>query len=198
MGRFLLPGCATNLPRLNCNKDIIGPKEVACLVFSPDGAGQEAYTFRGHDGSISGLAFSPDGFSVASTGIDGSVKVWDVISDQGMHYKRDVSGPFAFSPDGSRIISFAPPTSTNEIKIWDAASGKEISRLKLEDPIFERYGFGNRVTTFSQDGMRLAASDIKNSVAILDTETGKKLCDISGAVDNLMFSPDHQVLAGTI
>jgi WD40 repeat protein len=35
-------------------------------------------TFRGHTGSVSGLAFSPDAKSPASVSDDGSVVVWDL------------------------------------------------------------------------------------------------------------------------
>lgn len=67
----------------------------AALSFSPDGrrlaagsehlvivwdvaTAQEIFTFRGHRGNVADVAFSADGNYVASGGLDGIVRIWDV------------------------------------------------------------------------------------------------------------------------
>ena len=63
--------------------------------------GQRVRTFKGHDGLVLDVAFSPDGTRMASAGTDGRVKVWDAISD------RDVI-PIPGSGNRSLISRFPP------------------------------------------------------------------------------------------
>jgi WD40 repeat protein len=67
----------------------------SALSFSPDGrrlaacsehlvivwdvdTAQEIFTFRGHRGNVADVAFSSDGNHLASGGLDGIVRIWDV------------------------------------------------------------------------------------------------------------------------
>jgi WD40 repeat protein len=42
-----------------------------------DSAGQQLLALRGHTGTVRALAFSPDGYRLASAADDGTIKVWD-------------------------------------------------------------------------------------------------------------------------
>ena len=43
--------------------------------------GQELYSLKGHNGQVTGVAFSPDGSRLASAD-GGTVKVWDATTSQ--------------------------------------------------------------------------------------------------------------------
>src|SRR5262249_40531115 len=105
--------------------------------------GRETHILRGHVGWVSGVAFSPDGQRLASTGHeDGMVRIWDVTTGQetlviqGMGYAERV----AFSPHGRRLVS----TDGDAIAIWDGtpvSPGWEAESLALADrrwPVWQR------------------------------------------------------------
>jgi WD40 repeat protein/tRNA A-37 threonylcarbamoyl transferase component Bud32 len=99
------------------------------------GSGRELHTLKGHTSSVTGVAFSPDGKRLASSGFHfdlardvsgGEVKVWDVRTGQELLTLRRRSGHLhgvAFSPDGRRLAaaSEAAPGFPGEVKVWEAA-----------------------------------------------------------------------------
>jgi len=57
----------------------------------------------------------------------------------------------AFSPDGSRIVT---ASGGNTVRIWDAASGKEIAVLRGHEDLVHSAAFspdGSRIVTASND-----------------------------------------------
>src|SRR5260370_13082257 len=71
--------------------------------------GQERGTLREHTWGIQGLAFSPNGRSLASASSDSSVRLWDpetvaAIKTPPMHHVGPATG-VAFSPDGLYLAS---------------------------------------------------------------------------------------------
>jgi WD40 repeat protein len=104
------------------------------------------------------VAWSPDGTRIASGAQDRAVRVWDAatgrqlwatksfIEDGNTAHNRTISG-LAFSRDGRRLVSATGgierrssnegswPPDTNEdrpdVKVWDAATGKELQSLTL-------------------------------------------------------------------
>ncbi len=70
---------------------------------------------------IYGVAFSPDGQTVASASTDDTIKLWDVASGQALRRfsgHRDGVLAVAFSPDGKTLI---PASDDGTMKLWWAA-----------------------------------------------------------------------------
>ena len=84
-----------------------GPRPVGIVDLRDQGSGEIVRSLPGHDGRLTGAAFSPDGSLLATTAEDGLLKVWDLSRDRVI---RTVSGPGgargpSFSADGSRVAA---------------------------------------------------------------------------------------------
>jgi WD40 repeat protein/DNA-binding SARP family transcriptional activator len=204
---------------------------VSEAVFSPDGTllatagddntarvwgakdGRELLTLTGHEegppvgGMFSGIravAFSPDGKLLASAGVDGQARLWDVESGErvlALQVHPDGIGVtrLAFSPDGKRLAaaSDAHPVEGNPeggrplVKVWDLASGQELYTVA---------GLPNRTwaLAFSPNGSKLVVPFEGKAVKLYDAASGVESLSLAvpgGNVLAVAFSPDGALLA---
>ncbi|MBI3098725.1 MAG: protein kinase [Planctomycetes bacterium] len=94
----------------------------------------------------------------------------------------------AFSPDGTRIVS---GSDDNTIRLWEAATGKEVSRLE---------GHTGAVSSvaFSPDGTRIVSGSWDNTIRLWAAATGKEVWRCGGhaaEVESIAFSPDGRRVA---
>jgi WD40 repeat protein len=156
-------------------------------------SGQLGASLKGPTTQLSGVAFSPEGDTLATCG-DGVIKLWYAHTGQ---ERRSLNNPggssVAFSPDGKTLAADSTYSDGGEfkggIKLWEVASGQERATLK---------GHTGAVTAvaFSPDGKTLASGSNDKTVRLWEVASGPKLAslpDSDGAMC-LAFSPDGKTL----
>src|SRR5262249_7484375 len=108
-------------------------------------------------------ALSPDERTLAIGMSDGSVILWDVVSDrQKAAFPVEASGgtvrALAFSPDGRRLATSSGDPAMGAV--WDIASRKRIA--------FFEHGNAAEGVAFSPDGRTLAVADWHGKVFLWD------------------------------
>jgi WD40 repeat protein len=123
-------------------------------------------TLIGHEQEITALAFLRDAKTVASGGLEGSIRLWDVGSGRlrevltGHHRPVTV---LVSSPD-SRLLASGSEDAT--VCVWEVATGKRLATLSGQ--------IGEAVAlAFSPTGGTLAVASADAEIRIWDPKTGE-------------------------
>ncbi|KZT03175.1 WD40 repeat-like protein [Laetiporus sulphureus 93-53] len=144
-----------------------------------------------HLGSVSSLAFSPNGQLVAAGFEDGSIIFWNAITRERLNCVRnhtDIVCQLEFSPDSTILAS---SSRDRAIIMWDVATGQERARLLGHE------GFVNCLV-WANDGLTLASGSVDFTVRLWDVETATLRAKCQGhnaLILKLAFSPDDSKLA---
>jgi WD40 repeat protein/energy-coupling factor transporter ATP-binding protein EcfA2 len=142
-----------------------------------------------HEGSVNAITFSPDGTRLAIVGEDGTARLVGTASGKALAVLRHEQGSVnavEFSPDGTRLAT----RSGDTVRLWDAATGKELTVLSHEGSV--------NAITFSPDGTRLATAGKDGTARLVDTASGEALVVLrheQGSINAVTFSPDGTRLA---
>jgi WD40 repeat protein len=187
-------------------------RELVCASLAAGSAGENAesspavksrvLTYFDKDAAL-GLAFSPDGKTLALGTWQGNVKVLDLTTTSELPAPKphnDWVCSVAFSPDGRWLVSaggseFKPERNggktSAQVKLWDVTAGKELGEFT---------GHTNKVfsAVLSPDGKTLATGSADQTVRLWDVVTRKQRAVLEGhsdAVWSVAFSADGKTVA---
>jgi WD40 repeat protein len=148
-----------------------------------------------HGGLIVSVAVNPDGTRIASTALDGSIKLWDLESGREMRTITGIGGSVnavSFSPDGRTLIHGAEDKT---VRIWEAETGRAVRTISGHTDYVNE-------ARYSPDGRRIASVADDKLVKIWDAGTGRETRTLSGHTDMVgvvAWSPDgRRIASGTI
>jgi WD40 repeat protein len=141
--------------------------------------------------TVTSVAFSPDGRTVATGGVESksNFDMASLMAGATNPKKSKNKKP----PDYQDVMRDMKVEAIGQVVLWDTASGSEIGALK---------GHGKGVTqiVFSRDGRLLASASTDNTIKIWDFTTKRELRTLVGHtanIESIDFSPDGRLLAST-
>lgn len=180
------------------------------LAFSPDGSRLAiasnpviilesgtwlfAGILNGHSGNVWDVAWSGDGLTLASSGLDGAIILWDVPSNSSYRLLETNTMPWAlaFSPKDTFLAWGTGLRSDmqNSAKVWDTVGNSSVALQ----------GISSAVQTFAwTDTLFLALALSEDpTIHIVDAATGAEAATLSGhtnPVAEIRWSSDYTRLA---
>ncbi|MHC5671966.1 protein kinase domain-containing protein [Nostoc sp.] len=150
-----------------------------------------ANTLEGHENSVLSVAISPDGKTIASSGDERTIKLWNLATGKQISslngYSQQVN-VVVISPDGKTLVT---GSNDNTIKIWNLATRKLIRTL-------DGHSDSVHALAISADSETLVSGSDDNTIKIWDLATGEQIRTLTGHtfwVRSVAISPDGLILA---
>ncbi|MGH7178928.1 MAG: WD40 repeat domain-containing serine/threonine-protein kinase [Tepidisphaeraceae bacterium] len=160
-------------------------------------------TLKGHQRSVSSVAFAPDGGTLASTSQDQTLRLWDPRSGACLRVLDNAREPLsrvAFSPDGKLVAAggksseelvVSGSSQRNRVWVWEVADGA----LRHS---FSGHRAPVRTVCFAPDGRTLASGSDDQTVRLWNLASDLEAGVMEGhrhGVFGLSFRADGRILA---
>ncbi|RYP17434.1 hypothetical protein DL765_004522 [Monosporascus sp. GIB2] len=154
-------------------------------------------TLQGHNGRVRSVAFSHDSRLLASASNDGTIKLWDMTTDQCLQTLEGHGGwvgSVAFSHDSKMLVS---GSEDGIVRLWDIDAAAEKCWKMLRG-----HGGGIWSVSVSHNSELVASASSDGRVKVWETQTTTGRCrrtlPTSGKEAwSVAFSHDSQLLAST-
>ncbi|HEY9896633.1 MAG TPA: serine/threonine-protein kinase [Candidatus Sericytochromatia bacterium] len=169
------------------------PVSRAPLSRQPVSGSQQWYclhTLTGHSRWVTAVAISADGSTIASGGLDDSIKVWDRSTGELLRTLIGHHKPInclSISPNGQTLVS---GSDDHTVRLWHLATGRLLRSLT---------GHTRDVNSvvISSDGQLFASGSEDRTVRLWNLATGEVLrafSGLAGMVRSVALSPNGQFL----
>jgi WD40 repeat protein len=172
---------------------VVGASEDGTAHIWSTESGNLVRTLSGHQGLVTGARFFPNGRTLATVGLDGTLRIRDV--DDPKAEPRIIRHPgirfhcLSVSSDGKRV---AAGGSDGGVRVWDAETW-------TERPVIRGHQGDVLSVAFGPTAAILASGARDHSVRLWDPETGRLIRALPSfhldAVAVVAFSPDGRSLA---
>jgi WD40 repeat protein/DNA-binding SARP family transcriptional activator len=138
-------------------------------------SGKQLDVVRAHGGAVLDVELSRDGRRVATGGVDGLAKTWDVTRGKlrealTLRGHRRPVGSVSFDRAGTRLVTWGQPSG--EARVWDVSPAGRGEVLTLPGPQTDEHAD----IAFTPDGRRLVAgSGREGTVRVWSADSGEEL-----------------------
>ncbi len=138
-----------------------------------------ANTLTGHTNWVTSVVFDPQGHTLASGSVDGTVKLWEAASGQllrSLDGHTRVVRSVAFDRRGRTLAS---GNTDDTVQLWDVASGQMLHSL-------DGHIDGVNCVAFDRLGRTLASGSRDRTVKLWEVTSGKQLHSLDGHEDTVL------------